>query len=105
MLKKMMNMTMNFTPDKMIILNEVIVDAKTSEMHTRRMLVRASDVIQAYERNTKRNTYVHVVLRNATGASNIIEVQETLAQIMTRVNMNWDSDSNHLDPEYKEMYY
>jgi len=32
-------------------------------------------------------------------------VQETLAQIMTRVNMNWDSDSNHLDPEYKEMYY
>ncbi len=51
MLKKMMNMTMNFTPDKMIILNEVIVDPKTSEMHTRRMLVRASDVIQAYERN------------------------------------------------------
>ena len=103
--KKMMNMTMNFTPDKMIILNEVIVDPKTSEVHTRRMLVRASDVIQAYERDTKRNTYVHVILRSAFGAPQNIEVQETLSQIMTRVNMNWNSDSNHLDSEYKEMYY
>jgi hypothetical protein len=66
------------------------------------MLVRASDVIQAYERNTKRNTYVHVILRSAAGAPQNIEVQETLSQIMTRVNMNWFVPKDPEDLEYFE---
>jgi len=52
-----------------------------TQNETVRILVHNHDILQVYEKHTKRDTKTYAVIRSPNGSSNCIEIRETIADV------------------------